>query len=140
VSKPRRGSDGFTMLELVIAMGILAGGLLAVAAAQLTALHVSAKSRGLVDAIHLAEAQMEAFQAMPAVSLPGTGADPDNPIDRDGEPLDATAKDQTSFTRSWTIVDDDPVPGMINLTVTVQWFDADVGLTRTTAIQSFKGS
>jgi type IV pilus assembly protein PilV len=135
-----RRCDGFTMLELVIAMGILATGLLAVAAAQLTALHTSSKARSLIDAINLAQAQMESFQSMPTASLPASGNDPANPIDRDGEALDPDAVDQTSFNRSWTVDADDPVPGITNITVTVQWFDRDVGLTRTTVLQSWKGS
>ncbi len=132
--------DGFTMLELVIAMGILATGLLAVAAAQLGALHSSARSRSLIDAIHLAQSQMEALQAMPLASLPATGADPDNPIDRDGGPLDPGALDQTSFNRSWTITTDSPVPGITDISVRVQWFDSDIGVTRDTVLQSWKGS
>jgi type IV pilus assembly protein PilV len=140
VIRGRRRCDGFTLLELVIAMGILASGLLAVAAAQLTALHMSSKARSLVDAIHLAQTQMESFQAMPTASLPASGSDPGNPIDRDGDPLDPTALDQTSFNRSWTIVADNPVPGITDITVTVEWFDRDVGLTRQTVLQSWKGS
>jgi prepilin-type N-terminal cleavage/methylation domain-containing protein len=140
VTDSRRSQDGFTLLELVIAMGILAAGLLAVAAAQLSALHMSARSRSLIDAMHLAEAQIESFQAMPVASLPATGADPDNPLDRDGQPLDPTAKDQTSFNRSWTIVPDDPETGITNITVTIDWLDPDVGVTRSTEIQSWKGA
>ncbi len=136
----RRSRDGFTLLELVIAMGILAMGLLAVAAAQLSALHMSARSRSLIDAMHLAEAQIETFQAMPIASLPATGADPDNPIDRDGQPLDPGAQDQTSFSRRWTIVADDPEPGITNIIVTVDWVDPDVGVTRSTEIESWKGA
>lgn len=136
----RLKQEGFTLLELVIAMGILAAGLLAVAAAQLTALHMSARSRSLIDAMHLAESQMESFQAMPIASLPATGADPDNPIDRNGDPLDPAGQDQTSFNRSWTIVADDPEPGITNITVTVDWIDPDVGVARSTELQSWKGS
>lgn len=139
-SAERAHESGFTMLEVVIAMAILASGLLAIAAAQLAALHMSSKSRSLMDAIHLAQTQMETFQAMPQASLPASANDPANPIDRDGNALDPAALDQTQFSRSWTVEPNVPLAGLTRLTVNVTWFDSKVGITRTTSLQSMKGN
>ncbi len=136
----RARESGFTMLEVVIAMAILASGMLAIAAAQLAALHLSSKSRSLMDAIHLAQAQMETFQATPQAVLPTSGSDASNPIDRDGNPLGSTDTDQTQFNRSWTVEPNVPVTGLTRVTVNVTWFDSKVGLTRTTSLQSMKGN
>jgi type IV pilus assembly protein PilV len=136
----RARESGFTMLEVVIAMAILASGLLAIAAAQLAALHMSSKSRSLMDAIHLAQAQMEVFHATPQASLPATGNDAANPIDRDGNALDPAATDQTQFNRSWTVEPNVPITGLTRVTVNVTWFDSKVGLVRTTSLQSMKGN
>jgi type IV pilus assembly protein PilV len=136
----RARESGFTMLEVVIAMAILASGLLAIAAAQLAALHMSSKSRSLMDAIHLAQAQMEAFHATPQASLPASGNDANNPIDRDGNALDPAATDQTQFNRSWTVEPNVPITGLTRVTVNVTWFDSKVGLVRTTSLQSMKGN
>ncbi len=132
--------SGFTMLEVVIAMAILASGLLAVAAAQLAALHLSSKSRSLMDAIHLAQTQMETFHSLPQVSLPVTGADASNPLDRDGNALDPAATDQTQFNRSWVVEPNVPLIGLTRVTVDVTWLDSKLGLVRTTSLQSMKGN
>ena len=134
-SRIRGRADGFTLLEVVIAMGILATGLLAVAAAQITALHVSSRSKHLLDAVHLAEGQLEAFRAMPVASLPATGNDPNNPISI----ASSDAADETVFNRSWTITPNNPTPGVTRITVAVNWFDSKLGATRTTTLQSLKG-
>ncbi len=126
--------QGFTLLEVVIAMGILATGLLAIAAAQITALRVTARSRNLTHAIHLVQEQVEIFQSMPILSLPATGNDPDNPIDPD--PGDT---DLTNFNRRWTIEANTPVAGVTRITVLVDWLDPKLGITRTTSLQTLKG-
>jgi prepilin-type N-terminal cleavage/methylation domain-containing protein len=59
-----RGRQGFTLLEVVVAMGILATGLLAVAAAQLYAMRGGRSGRHTTDAAEIAQTQVEAFQRM----------------------------------------------------------------------------
>ena len=133
-SRIRGRADGFTLLEVVIAMGILAAGLLAVAAAQITALSVSSRSKHLLDAVHLAEGQLEAFRAMSTAALPATGNDPNNPIS-----IASDAADETVFNRRWTITPNSPMPGVTRITVAVDWFDEKIGNTRTTTLQTLKG-
>jgi uncharacterized protein (TIGR02598 family) len=59
-----RGASGFTLLEVVVAMGILATGLLAVSAAQLYAMRGGRSGRHTTDAAGIAQAQVEVFQHM----------------------------------------------------------------------------
>ena len=59
-----RGRDGFTLIEVVVAMGILATGLLAVSAAQLYAMRGGRSGRHTTDAAEVAHAQVENFTRM----------------------------------------------------------------------------
>lgn len=141
--QPRRGFTerwqrtrvhGFTLLEVMVAFGLLAFGILGVTATQLAALNSSQGSRANTEGMHLARQQMEIFRSMTssAVIALGTGNDPANPIDPD--PGDATA---ASYIRSWTITPDSPEVGVISLTVQVSWVDS-VGFNRSAAIQGLK--
>ncbi len=129
-----RGTEGFTLLELMIAMGILAVGLLGVATAQLWAISRTSQSRHLSQALHLAQQQMELFHATPVASLP-VGCNPacDDPFN----PIQVDGTDATTFTRDWLIEPDTPTVGITRITVSVDWTDRR-GIVRTTRIQSMK--
>ncbi len=58
------GRDGFTLIEVVVAMGILATGLLAVSAAQLYAMRGGRSGRHTTDAAEYAQSQVEVFERM----------------------------------------------------------------------------
>ena len=60
----RDRSGGFTLIEVVVAMGILATGLLAVSAAQLYAMRGGRAGRHTTDAAEVAQSQVETFQRM----------------------------------------------------------------------------
>ena len=120
----RRARAGMSLVEVAISLGILAFGVLAMSAAQLSALTMSRDSRLRTEALYLAQQQMEAFQAMPGAGLQAALADanypndPANPIDPD--PGDA---DIRQFNRSWTITADAPEPGVFTVVVQVNWLD-----------------
>ena len=133
-----RHASGFSLLEVMIALAILAFGILAVGAAQITSTKFTRDSRVRTEAAYLAEQQMEAFHAMDGAALevvrtdPGYPDDPANPIDPD--PNDGTAR---FFNRSWTITPDSPEAGVYSITVTVSWLD-QVGNTRNVTLSSVK--
>jgi prepilin-type N-terminal cleavage/methylation domain-containing protein len=133
-----RRRDGFTLLEVMIALSILGFGMLAASVGQLSALKTSRQSRSQTLSMYLAEQQMEAFQSMSSddvlaeIAAPGYPDDPANPIDPD--PGD---DDVTTFDRRWFIEDNTPETGAISIRVEVDWVDP-LGFTRTTALRSLK--
>jgi prepilin-type N-terminal cleavage/methylation domain-containing protein len=63
-ARPASRRSGFTLLEVVVAMGILATGLLAVTAAQIYAMRGGSTGRHTTDAASIAHSQIEQFQRM----------------------------------------------------------------------------
>ena len=129
------GESGFSLLEVIVAMGILSAGLLAIATAQISALKLARQSRYLTHSMNLAQDQMELFQLAQTASLPadGTYNDPNNPLDPD--PFDV---DVSTYNRRWTIARNTPAFGVTTVTVSVDWLDAN-GNVRTTWLESMRG-
>ena len=126
--------DGFSLLEVMVALAILAIGVIGATSGQLMAMKLSNTSRHAVLAMQLADEQMETLQAMPAsdVKTLGSANDLDNPLDpdpNDGVPM--------VFTRSWIVTPDSPQPGLIALEVRVVWTNA-LGQSKTTRLRSLK--
>ena len=71
--RERRRSEGFTLIEVVVAMGILATGLLAVSAAQLYAMRGGRRVATRPTASEIAQSQIENFQRMAVDGLAPTG-------------------------------------------------------------------
>ena len=126
--------NGFSLLEVMVALGILALGVLGATSGQLMAMKFSTTSRHAGLAMQLAEEQIETLQAMPAAAVLalGSGNDPNNPLDPD--PNDGVAM---AFVRRWIITPDSPEADTITLQVQVDWSDG-LGQTRTTTLQSMK--
>jgi prepilin-type N-terminal cleavage/methylation domain-containing protein len=102
-----RGKDakGFTIIEVIMAMGIMAVGLLAVGAMQISAVRNNRTGNTYTQATALAQAQMELIKngdiddsedTLNPDTYPTTTADSDNPIDENGLAGGI-------YTRSWTI-------------------------------------
>ena len=148
-----RREDGFSLLEVMIAMAILATGLLAIALAQVSALKMGARSKHLSDAVYLAQEQIETFQALPATDIAFTTpvADFDDPVgyilaggDSEFGPVawnPEVGGDQTVFSRRWTVEPNTPAAGLTRITVEVFWSE-DGGATETgaTEVVWIKGS
>jgi len=139
--KARKHSSGVSIVEVIIALGILGFGVLGAAAAQITAVKFNRESRARTEAYYLAEQQMETFQAMSGSGVTAVAAagpnDPLNPIDPD--PNDGLTRE---FNRSWTITadatpKDGPEDGVFTIMVTVSWADAQ-GISRSVALESIK--
>lgn len=63
-ARRQRATRGFTLLEVMVAMGILASGLLAVSAAQLYAMRGGKTGRHTTDAAEVAQQQIEKMQRL----------------------------------------------------------------------------
>jgi len=133
-----RSQHGFTLLEMMASLAILAVGLIGLTGAQVMAMKVTANSRSRTIAMQLAEQQMEALQAMSGadvkalITAPGYPNDPANPIDPD--PSDSNPM---AFQRSWIITPNTPEAGVIRLAVLVTWVDRQ-GITRTARVETVK--
>lgn len=133
--RPSECGEGFTLVEVLIAMVILGIGIVGVAGAQLTAMKFSRDSRARTQSMLFAEEQIERFNGMSpanvlaAVSDAGYPNDPGNPFSAMGDP--------NPYNRSWTISDDTPEVGVISITVNVTWIDS-INVTRTTTLRTLK--
>lgn len=104
--------NGFSLVELLIAMAILAFGMLAAASMQYSSIRNNTKGNVYTQANMLAKAQLEALKSRDVDDLvPGTYSDAE-PLDENGEPGGI-------YNRSWSIAN---FGGQSrSLTVTVQW-------------------
>jgi type IV pilus assembly protein PilV len=115
---------GFSILEVMIALSVLALGVLGMTAGQISAIKLSGDSRERTLAMYLAQQQVETIQAMTPTAVKdlagaaGYPNDPDNPIDPN--PADSTTME---FNRSWIVEEDTPEAGVITVTVAVAWED-----------------
>ena len=136
-----KGKDkGYTLAEVLIALGILGFGLLAVATMQVTAIRTNARARGLSQGVTLAQAKAEElmnFSYSALIDTTGNGTDEDEgfglnntlaPADEctndpvsDGfwpnNPWDCTAQ----YRLFWNIAVDVPVADSKTVRVIVIW-------------------
>ena len=135
-----RNAGGFSLLEVMIALSILAFGMLAATVGQVSALKTTRQSRTQMLAMYLAEQQMESFQAMTTADLIAAVADPNYPDDP-ANPIDPDPGDDdtVTFDRRWFIQANAVETGLISLTVEVDWV-SPLGFSRTTTLRSFKAA
>jgi len=102
--REKRGQQGFTLIEVLIAMAIFSVGILAVGAMQITSTNSNASARIHTEEYTWVVDQIERLTAL------------------DYDLGDLTAGDhavvQDPYTVSWTVVDDTPVAGAKRITVT----------------------
>jgi Tfp pilus assembly protein PilV len=135
-----RRREGLSLVEVVVALGLLGFGVLAAGAGQLAAVRFNGESRLRTEAFYLAQQQMEAFHGMSTASLDAQIAlgpntpDPNNPLDPD--PTDSLPR---SFLRSWTVTANTPEAGLNAVQVRVSWVDS-LGRNRNVTLQSVTAS
>ena len=101
---------GFSLIEVLIAMGILALAMLAAASMQFSSIRNNASGNMATQASMLAKAQMEVLKNTSDITTLTGGAE--NNIDADGQPGGI-------YNRSWTVANLGTTARRI--TVTVQW-------------------
>ena len=94
---------GFTIIEALIAITLLAVGILAAATMQISAITGNSRANRITEASVLAADQAEWFMSLPY----------DDPAFVDGNRVAG------NYTVSWTVADDDPLPNTRTITVTV---------------------
>lgn len=119
IEKVRRSEQGFTLVEVMIAMLLLLIGMTGVALAQYQALRSNNNSAQRSKALYLAEEGLENFHAMsfinPALGAGGVVQDQANPIE-----FNANDEDVTQYFRCWEITPNTPRPGISTIVVEVR--------------------
>jgi len=123
----RKRTRGFTMIEVMVSMGILATGLLAVSAAQLYAMKGGHSSRHTTDAAEFAQQKVEELNRRAWADLvstggawtPNGGEAHDTNVDTSGAPVTEQA-----YSLQWRITDTIAPSGGVflkTIDVRVQW-------------------
>ena len=106
-------NQGYTLIEVLIAMAVFSIGILAVAAMQTTSVQGNASARRVTEATALAENQIESLLELPY---------DDNDLDPALNPHEAA---QGPYTINWIITDSDLDTDGVNdaktISVTVNW-------------------
>ena len=115
-----RRREGFTLIEVMVALGILAVGLLAVAAAQLYAMRGGTSGRHASAAAAIANSQIENFQRVDFATLAATAGWTPPGGQQVQTVVQATPAAQTEMTYSvqWRIANVNPDLKTIDVRVT----------------------
>lgn len=114
-----KGREGFTLLEVLIAVTIFAIGILAVASMQLTSIQGNAFGNEMTTATFLAQAQLERMKSVADVSIDlpiGTFQDSLNPMDEN----ENSGVGGAIYNRSWTVAAG-PSADSRQVSVAVNW-------------------
>lgn len=115
---------GFTLIEVLIGLIILAIGILAVAGMQITSIRGTAFSNSLTQASVIAQDRLEFIKSLPLNDARlGTGTYPDPP-------------NIGIFTRSYQATRN-ANPNFVNIIYTVSWLEK--GMTHTVSFRTIKG-
>jgi prepilin-type N-terminal cleavage/methylation domain-containing protein len=133
---PKLKQEGYTLVEILIAIAILAFGLMAVATMQITAIKTNAVASGISQGLTLGQAKVEelmnlSYSALSDTDLDGTDEDVDDDgVDDDGGNfgLNDTGDDSDNeeppngrYTIYWNVAVDEPVIGSKTIRVIVTW-------------------
>jgi type IV pilus assembly protein PilV len=104
----RQGKKGFTLVEVMVALSILAFGLLTVAAMQLSGIRGNAFAAGMSEGTAVSQQAVETLLATPYASMANGN---DTVIGSRG----------TTFTRTWTVAN--PTTDYATIVVTTTYVD-----------------
>jgi prepilin-type N-terminal cleavage/methylation domain-containing protein len=81
-----KNDQGYSLIEVLIAMAIFSIGILAVGSMQFWNVRNNTTGNIMTQATNLARAQMEVLKNVSDVTALADGAHPDNPVDENGNP------------------------------------------------------
>jgi type IV pilus assembly protein PilV len=123
----RRGAPdtaGFTLLEVVVALGLLAFGLLGVAAMQIHALQGGRSSRHTTQGAEIARTQLELFQNLAFADLGATTWTTPQVVTRSVQAEGETIAEQ-DYDLRWRITDLNAPATLKSIDVQVTWSEPD---------------
>jgi len=107
--RPSRAARGFTLIEVMIVIGILTFGLLALSAMQIHAMQGSDRGRHATNAAAIAENEMELLQQDPWASIGVTGGWINDPAENNNTQVDGGGSNlERSYSVSHQIADLQP--------------------------------
>jgi prepilin-type N-terminal cleavage/methylation domain-containing protein len=123
--RDRGAQSGFTLVEVMAALGILAFGILAVGTMQTSSLTGTKTAQFVTEATTVAMDKVEDLMML-------TYADADLTNGTHGPEYDATNR----YRIDWTVNDDQPVESTKTISVTVQWQER--GVVKTSSLTYIK--
>jgi len=121
---PKLKQEGYTLIEVLIAITVLAFGLMAVATMQVTAIKTNAIASGMSQGLTLAQAKVEELMNLPYSALDDTDFDGTAGLnhtvegdDSDKDPLETHGR----YTIYWNVAVDEPVTNSKTIRVIVTW-------------------
>jgi prepilin-type N-terminal cleavage/methylation domain-containing protein len=122
-------NDGFTLLEILIAVTIFCFAVLGLAIGTISVIRTNQTSHLRVSAVNLAQARLEELRAMTSTAFAGLSCPSSTPCS------DSATASGVTFTRQWWITNNSPVAGVNRIDVTVNWSDyANQTLTFTASV------
>ena len=119
--KTIKQENGFSLLEVLIALVILAIGLLAVAQMQITAIKGNAFGSGMTSASSLAANTLERLMALPYNDAQLTAS----PWQQDSITGVEGGVNNAGYVREYQVEDNTPRLGMKQITVRIVWTDSN---------------
>lgn len=117
--------DGFTLIEMMVAIILIGVGLMGLAALSSTVTRANVQSSALTSASALAQEKIEGFRSMPYASI---GA---------GDSTDVRTLDGIGYSRRWSVQTDQPAADLKTISVAVSWTSR--GKTHTTTLSTIRG-
>jgi type IV pilus assembly protein PilV len=100
--------EGFTLIEIMIALVVMSIGLTALAAVQISAIRGNAFSKRMTTAVSIADEKLEQIKSSPYANILSES------------PIQIT-QSSMEFTRQVTVTDNSPLTNTKTINVTVNW-------------------
>jgi prepilin-type N-terminal cleavage/methylation domain-containing protein len=109
--------DGFTLVEILIAVTIFCFAVLGLAISTVSVIRTNQTSHLRASAVNLAQARLEELRAMTSAAFSGLSCPSSTPCS------DSAVASGVTFTRQWWIITNSPVAGVNRIDVSVNWTD-----------------
>lgn len=109
--------DGFSLIEILVAISIFTFAVLGLAAGTVSVTRTNQNSHLNASAINLAQAKLEELKSMTTAAFATLSCPSSTPCS------DSQVASSTTFNRQWWITTNSPVAGMNRIDVSIAWTD-----------------